>query len=95
MGPTAGATYFCVGTIAAKPQQGCGLPINLSARDIDFQAVIEDEPTIRYEDRRAALSADGDRVLGHGLHLYWLLRESLDAQQHLTASRRRCAAWPR
>jgi putative DNA primase/helicase len=51
-------------------------------QDLDFKGIVEDEPAIWAA--IAQLEAQPSMIVrsGGGLHLYWLLREPLDAQTH-------------
>ena len=73
--------FFCVATVAARSASRSKETVRETIglhQDIDFKAVVEDEPTIRA--RLDALRCPPTvRVRsGGGLHLYWLFRESLD-----------------
>jgi len=77
--------FFCVSTIAkgssTRNKDNCR-EITVAHTDLDFRSIAEDEPTVR---RLADTFPVPPSIVvnsGGGLHLYWLLKEPLPAQEY-------------
>ena len=87
--------FFCVGTVAkGQPRNKTTIleTIGLHA-DIDFKSVEADEPDIRKALSGLRCPPSALVRSGHGLHVYWLFKEGLEANRTRTGSRPRCASW--
>ena len=78
-------TFFCVATIAkgssTRNKDNCS-EITVAHTDLDFRSIAEDEPTIRSVLLTLPIPPSIVVFSGGGLHLYWLLKEPLPAQQY-------------
>ena len=56
--------------------------ISVAHTDLDFRSIAEDEPAVRRVVDTLPVPPSIVVFSGGGLHLYWLLKEPLDAQQY-------------
>jgi hypothetical protein len=77
--------FFCVATIAkgssTRNKDNCA-EITVAHTDLDFRSIAEDEPTIRSKISTLPIPPSIVVFSGGGLHLYWLLKEPLPAQEY-------------
>ena len=77
--------FFCVGILergASRSKENVRETIGLWA-DIDFKGVVENEPQIRAQILTLRCQPSVVVFSGHGLHLYWLFRETYETQTDL------------
>ena len=56
--------------------------ITVAHTDLDFRSIAEDEPAVRRVVDTLPIPPSDRGVSGGGLHLYWLLKEPLPAQEY-------------
>ena len=77
--------FFCVSTIAlGSPTRNKenSAEICTAHTDLDFRSIVEDEPAIRQIADTLSKPPSSIVFSGGGLHLYWFLKEPLDAQTY-------------
>jgi putative DNA primase/helicase len=78
------ATYFCVSTVrptARRRSKETLSELNCLHSDIDFKDTIEPPEEIRRIVGQLMLPPSKVNATGHGLHLYWLFKEGIEATQ--------------
>jgi phage/plasmid-associated DNA primase len=77
--------FFCVSTIAkgssTRNKDNCS-EITVAYIDLDFRSIAEDEPAVRSVADTFPVPPSIVVNSGGGLHLYWLLKEPLPAQEY-------------